>query len=348
MWGKIWPPAPRIERNLYRHYSVSVMDTKTKSGLLPKPDWIKIRLPAGDEWKEVEATIAKHGLHTVCDSARCPNKGECWGCGTATFMILGDICTRGCRFCAVSTAARGMPLSRDEPEHLSAAIAELGLSYAVITSVDRDDLPDRGAGHFAACISAIKRRNPGTRVEVLIPDYFDAELEKVLSAGPNVLAHNVETVRRLQNVRDRRASFDKSLRTLAQAAQIGEKTLLTKSSIMLGLGETRDELKAAYEELAAAGVSILVLGQYLQPTKAEIPVAAYIPPDMFDRYAQDAKAAGIATVVASPFARTSYHALSAWETRKKAGGVLAGDAVAGSAVPGGAAPTKSTLENGER
>lgn len=298
------------------------MDTKTKSGLLPKPDWIKIRLPAGDEWKGVEATIAKHGLHTVCDSARCPNKGECWGCGTATFMILGDTCTRGCRFCAVSTAAQGTPLSPEEPEQLSAAIAELGLSYAVITSVDRDDLPDRGAGHFAACISAIKRQNPGTRVEVLIPDYFDAELEKVLSAGPNVLAHNVETVRRLQNVRDRRASFDKSLRTLTEAAKLGGKALLTKSSIMLGLGETRDELKAAYEELAAAGVSILVLGQYLQPTKAEIPVAAYIHPDTFEIYAQDAKAAGIATVVASPFARTSYHALSAWETRKMAGVVV--------------------------
>jgi lipoic acid synthetase len=292
------------------------MKTTNGTEILPKPGWIKVRLPSGDEWKEVEATIAKHGLHTVCESARCPNKGECWGCGTATFMILGDICTRGCRFCAVNTAPHGAQVDEREPDELARAIEELKLSYAVITSVDRDDLKDRGSSHFGRCIAAIKAKNPKTKVEVLIPDYFGEELDRVLEAHPDVLAHNVETVRRLQTVRDARASFDKSLKTLRQTSERGERTLVVKTSIMLGLGETRDELKAAYDELVASGVSILVLGQYLQPTKAEIPVAEYIRPETFELYADDARKAGISTVVASPFARTSYHALSAWETRK--------------------------------
>ncbi|MCE5255242.1 MAG: lipoyl synthase [Spirochaetaceae bacterium] len=295
------------------------MDTKIGKDILPKPTWIKVRLPAGNDWKEVEETIERHSLHTVCDSAHCPNKGECWGCGTATFMVLGDICTRGCRFCAVSTALQGIPPAPDEPEELAAAIAELKLSYAVITSVDRDDLPDRGAGHFASCIAAVRQWNPGTKVEVLIPDYFDSELETVVAARPDVLAHNVETVRRLQNIRDQRASFDKSLRTLRQAAAFGKGSLITKSSIMLGLGETRDELKMAYDELVAAGVSILVMGQYLQPTQHEIPVVEYIHPDTFAIYAEEARKAGFATVISAPFARTSYHALSAWQARKNAG-----------------------------
>ena len=292
------------------------MKTTNGTEILPKPAWIKVRLPSGDEWKEVEETIAKHALHTVCESARCPNKGECWGCGTATFMILGDICTRGCRFCAVNTALHGVQVDQEEPKELARAIEELKLSYAVITSVDRDDLEDRGAGHFGRCITTIKATNPGTKVEVLIPDYFGKELDKVLQAGPDVLAHNVETVRRLQKIRDARASFDKSVRTLREAVERGGEKLVTKTSIMLGLGETREELKAAYDELAAAGVSILVLGQYLQPTKAEIPVVEYIRPEVFQVYADDARAAGISTVVASPFARTSYHALSAWKTMK--------------------------------
>ena len=281
---------------------------------LPKPAWIKARLPAGDEWKKVDDILAKNNLHTVCDEAHCPNKGECWGCGTATFMVLGDICTRGCRFCAVATAKDGRPLRADEPEALAAAVREMGLSYAVITSVDRDDLPDRGAAHFARCVAAIREKSPSVKIEVLIPDYIDGELDLLAAAAPDVLAHNIETVRRLQRVRDARAGFDRSLLTLRQAREKG--IAATKSSILLGLGETRDELLAAYEELRGVGVDILVMGQYLQPTANEIPVVEYVHPDTFALYAEDARRAGFATVVASPFARTSYHAFDAWKAKR--------------------------------
>ena len=279
--------------------------------LKPKPEWIKVRLPAGNEWKKVDDILTKHGLHTVCDEAHCPNKGECWGCGTATFMILGDICTRGCKFCAVEAGKCGRTLREDEPEALAQAVREMGLSYAVITSVDRDDLPDKGSVHFARCIEAIKRASSETKIEVLIPDYVDEELRAIVAAGPDVVAHNVETVRRLQHIRDSRASFDKSLMTLRQARDMGVSA--TKSSILLGLGETRDELKTAYGELRGAGVDILVMGQYLQPSPREIPVEEYVHPDIFARYAQDARAAGFSTVIAAPFARTSYHAFDAWK-----------------------------------
>ena len=281
---------------------------------LPKPAWIKARLPAGDEWKKVDDILARNRLSTVCDEAHCPNKGECWGCGTATFMVLGDICTRGCRFCAVATAKDGRPLRADEPEALAAAVDEMGLSYAVITSVDRDDLPDRGAAHFARCVTAIRERSPSVRIEVLIPDYIDGELDILAASAPDVLAHNVETVRRLQRVRDARASFDRSLLTLRQAREKG--IAATKSSILLGLGETRDELLATYGELRGAGVDILVMGQYLQPTANEIPVVEYVHPDTFALYAEDARRAGFSTVVASPFARTSYHAFDAWKAKR--------------------------------
>lgn len=286
-----------------------------ETSLKPKPDWIRIRLKAGEDWRAVDTILARHGLHTVCDEARCPNKGECWGCGTATFMILGDICTRGCRFCAVEAAREGRPLREDEPEALSKAVQEMGLSYAVITSVDRDDLPDRGSGHFARCIAAIRARTPAVKTEVLIPDFFDGELATIVAARPDVLAHNVETVPRLQAVRDARASFEGSLRTLKQAKDLGMEA--TKSSILLGLGETREELRMTYEALRKAGVDILVMGQYLQPTKKEIPVVEYIHPDTFALYAEDAREAGFSTVVASPFARTSYHAYDAWKAGKK-------------------------------
>ncbi|PKL07255.1 MAG: lipoyl synthase [Spirochaetae bacterium HGW-Spirochaetae-9] len=283
-------------------------------GTKPKPDWIKVRLPAGNAWKNVDAIVAKHQLHTVCDEARCPNKGECWGCGTATFMVLGDVCTRGCRFCAVETAKSGRPLRLDEPEALAQAVSEMGLNYVVITSVDRDDLPDRGSGHFARCIDAVRKAAPAAKIEVLIPDFYGFELETIAAAQPEVIAHNIETVSRLQQVRDGRASYEKSLRTLSEAKVLGAGA--TKSSILLGLGETRDELKAAYADLRAAGVDILVMGQYLQPSRHQIPVVEYIHPDSFALFAEDARAAGFSTVVASPFARTSYHAFDAWKARR--------------------------------
>lgn len=280
---------------------------------LPKPAWIRNRLPSGTGWQRLRGILARGRLHTVCDEARCPNKAECWGSGTATFMVMGDTCTRNCRFCAVATARQGAPLEADEPDRLASAIAELGLSYAVITSVDRDDLPDRGAGHFAACIRAIRATSPTVRIEVLVPDYVGDEIITIAEARPDVLAHNIETVRRLQSVRDARASFDKSLATLSQAHTSG--IPLTKSSILLGLGETREELKKAMEELRVAGVGVLVLGQYLQPSPKQLPVVAYIEPATFEELAAEARALGFSSVVAAPFARTSYHAKAAWEAR---------------------------------
>lgn len=275
----------------------------------PKPSWLKIQLPHGNEWRHVEEILASHGLHTVCDEARCPNKGECWGAGTATFMILGDICTRGCHFCAVKSSQKGRPLDQAEPRQLADAVKALELTYAVITSVDRDDLPDHGAGHFAACIRAIREFSPNTKVETLIPDYVGAELTQVIAARPDIIAHNVETVRRLQNVRDHHASFDKSLQTLSEAHAAG---ITTKSSLMLGLGETQSEVLDALKELRSVDVAILVMGQYLQPTPQEIEVKEYITPTQFADYAQKARALGFSSVVAAPFARTSFHAHDAW------------------------------------
>ena len=280
----------------------------------PKPSWLKVQLPHGQNWRNVEEVLASHGLHTVCDEAHCPNKGECWGSGTATFMIMGDTCTRGCRFCAVKAARFGQPLDPEEPRHLAEAVKSLSLSYAVITSVDRDDLPDRGASHFSACIHAIRNLSPSTRVEVLIPDYIGQELREVLSAMPDVLAHNIETVRRLQSVRDQRASYDKSLQTLSEAASTG---IPIKSSLLLGLGETEKEVLEALQDLRSAGVSLIVMGQYLQPTPNEIPVEEYISPEKFDKYADMAKALGFDSVLSAPFARTSFHAREAWSASKK-------------------------------
>lgn len=289
------------------------MYTGPMSGITPlrKPEWIRVRVPAGETWQQVRAILERRSLHTVCDEARCPNKGECWGAGTATFMILGDTCTRGCRFCAVATGKTGQPVLPEEAEQLALAVQELELKYAVLTSVDRDDLPDRGAHHFARCIQAIKHLNPAVRVEVLIPDFREGELEAVMDAKPDVVAHNIETVPSLQHIRDRRASYKKSLHTLRLAKQLGAG--VTKSSILLGLGEQVDEVLAAMEDLRSVGVDVLVLGQYLQPGPQQLPVVEYIHPDQFKAYAKIGREKGFSTVVASPFARTSYHAQEAWE-----------------------------------
>lgn len=274
-----------------------------------KPDWLKVAIPHGARWKGMSELVARRGLHTVCDEAACPNKAECWGCGTATFMILGDLCTRGCRFCAVATARDGRPVDEGEAERLALAVGELGLRYAVITSVDRDDLPDRGAGHFARCVRAIRERDPGVQVEALTPDFRGAELDAFKGAAPEVLAHNLETVRRLQGVRDGRASFDLSLRTLREAKE--KLGVTTKSSLLLGLGEREEEVLAAMDDLRSVGCDILVLGQYLQPSAKQLPVVEYLPPDRFARYAAIAREKGFKAVVSSPLARTSYHAREA-------------------------------------
>jgi lipoic acid synthetase len=278
---------------------------------LKKPEWIRSRAPGGETWKKVNEILSLRGIRTVCDEARCPNKGECWGMGTATFMILGGICTRRCRFCAVSSAKTGRPLRKNESTELALTVKELELNYAVITSVDRDDLEDRGAGHFAHCIREIKEKNPPCKIEVLVPDYFGDELKIVSEAAPDVIAHNIETVRSLQKtIRDRRSSFDKSLRTLGEAKNSG---ILTKSSILLGFGEREEEVLTAMDELLAVGVEILVIGQYLQPSKNQIPVTEYLTPDTFVRLEKAALDRGFASVVSSPMARTSYHALAAFD-----------------------------------
>ena len=227
-------------------------------------------------------------------------------------MIMGDVCTRSCRFCAVNSAKQGRPLDPEEPSRLAKAAAELGLRYVVITSVDRDDLAGRGASHFAACVRALKETDTGIKVEALIPDYNEAELVPVLEAAPDVLAHNVETVRSLQHVRDRRAGFDASLATLRAAKRgTGGFAPITKSSLILGMGETRDEVFAAMDELREAGVDILVMGQYLRPSRRQIPVAFYVTPEEFEFYGAEALKRGFASVVAAPLARTSYHAFDA-------------------------------------
>ncbi|OHD23989.1 MAG: lipoyl synthase [Spirochaetes bacterium GWB1_59_5] len=287
--------------------------TGASSARLPerKPAWLRVAVPSGERWRSMSALIARRGLHTVCDEAACPNKAECWGCGTATFMVLGDVCTRGCRFCAVATAKAGTPPRQEEPEELAKAVAELKLKYAVITSVDRDDLADRGAGHFAACVTAIKSTVPGVKVEVLIPDFFGAELDALVLAAPDVIAHNVETVRRLQSVRDARASFDLSLRTLREVKE--RSSAMTKTSLMLGLGETEAELIEAMDELRAVGCDMLVMGQYLRPTTIQVPVAEYLSPERFDHYAALARERGFLSVVSAPLARTSWHAMEGSE-----------------------------------
>jgi len=292
-------------------------DGAAESRLARKPAWLRVGIPSGEGCREMSELLRRRGLHTVCEGARCPNKAECWGASTATFMVLGATCTRGCRFCAVQAARQGDPLNSREPEELAAAVAELNLDYAVVTSVDRDDLPDRGAGHFAACIRAIHAARPSTRVEVLVPDYREGEIEAVLEAGPEVFAHNIETVRRLQNIRDGRASFEKSLHTLSLAsawAETHEGRPVVKSSIMLGLGETEEELLDAMDALRGAGCTSLVMGQYLRPTMRELEVVEYIRPAAFARFAELARARGFTSVVSAPLARTSYHARAGFES----------------------------------
>ncbi len=249
-------------------------------------------------------------LHTVCEEAHCPNVWECWGGGTATIMLMGDLCTRGCRFCAVRSGNPHGLLDLEEPRKVAEALAELGLTYVVLTSVDRDDVPDGGASHFAATIREIKTRNPETLVEALIPD-FQGDLDAVrtvVEAGPDVLDHNLETVRRLQGVaRDRRANYEQSLAVLRGAKSL-RPSLFTKSSLMLGLGETREEVLEAMRDLRANGVDLLTLGQYLRPSEWHLPVQEYVSPEAFEALREDGEAMGFAYVAAGPLVRSSYRA----------------------------------------
>jgi lipoic acid synthetase len=279
-------------------------------GKQEKPPWLKVRLPGAGSYYDVRRRLGALEVHTVCEEARCPNAAECWGGGTATFMILGDVCTRGCRFCAVKTGRPAGPPDPEEPARVAAAAAELGLRYVVLTSVDRDDLPDGGAEHFARTVRAILDRVPDVTVEVLTPDFgrSDEAPETIASSGAKVLGHNVETVRDLTpKVRDRRCSFDRSLEVLRAYRRL-QPGLLTKSSLLLGLGETRAQVEETLSELRAAGVDWVTLGQYLRPTHRHAEVARYVEPAEFDELGQLARELGFPLVTSGPLVRSSYRA----------------------------------------
>lgn len=290
-----------------------------------KPDWLKIKSPGGERYTVLKRRARTLRLATVCEEAQCPNIGECWGGGTATFMLMGDTCTRGCRFCAVSTSKHPPSLDPDEPSHVAEAVAAMDLTYVVLTSVNRDELPDGGAQHLADCLHAIKDASPGTLLEMLIPDFMgDVEaLRLVVNAPLAVLAHNVETVQRLTpSVRDPRASYAQSLEVLENAKTLAP-DLLTKSSIMVGLGETEAEVYQTMEDLRARGVDIVTLGQYLRPSHKHLPVVEYVSPEVFDRYAEAARAIGFGYVASGPLVRSSYRAGELYvERRLRASGGL--------------------------
>ena len=275
-----------------------------------KPEWLKVRPPAGESVVRLRSLLRGLQLHTVCEEAHCPNVGECWGGGTATIMLLGDTCTRGCRFCAVTSGNPHGALDPLEPIKVAQAVAELDLSYVVLTSVDRDDLPDGGAAHFAQTVRSIKAVNPEILVETLVPDFRgDPEaVRTVLGGGQEVFDHNVETVRRLQaTVRDPRANYDQSLFVLRHAKSV-RPDVYTKSSIMLGLGEMEDEVLETLRDLREARVDIVTLGQYLRPSAWHLAVNEYVPPEAFDAYRRQAEAMGFLYVAAGPLVRSSYRA----------------------------------------
>ncbi len=283
-------------------------DIASRSARRPRPDWLRVRVPSGPTWGRLRSLLREKNLHTVCEEARCPNVAECWGQGTATFMILGDICTRACRFCAVTTG-RPVGLDLEEPERVADAVELMDLRHAVITSVNRDDLADGGAGIFAETIRAVRRRCPDTTVEVLIPDFQGdwAALAIVMEEDPEILNHNVETVPRLYKAVRPGARYQRSLDLLRRAKEL-RPGALTKTGVMLGLGETAEELDALMEDLVRNSVDILTAGQYLQPTPAHLPVERFVPPDEFRAVAERGKATGLRHVEAGPLVRSSYHA----------------------------------------
>lgn len=271
-----------------------------------KPDWLKVKLPQGKLSAQVGEVVRAHRLHTICTSGLCPNRGECRARGTATFMIGGDICTRSCKFCHVKTG-RPLPLDSNEPENVARSVKQLQLRHAVITSVDRDDLPDLGARHWVRVIQAVKSENPGVTMETLIPDFQGrAELVSlILDARPEVVSHNLETVRRLTGRIRSRATYETSLAVIRQVAASGT---IAKSGVMLGLGETREEVMETMDDLRQAGCSAMTIGQYLQPARANVEVAEYIRPEVFEEYRRVGIEKGFAHVESSPLARSSYHA----------------------------------------
>jgi len=282
----------------------------TKTTTRPRlPEWLRVQLPTTDGFGHTRALLDELKLHTVCQSAMCPNHWECWTKGTATFMIGGDRCTRACGFCAVSTA-KPLPLEADEPARVAEATQRMRLKHVVITAVARDDLPDGGAGHFRQTIEQVRRLNPQTVIEVLTPDFNDRDeaIDAVLAARPHIFNHNLETVRRLTPAVRSRATYERSLRVLSKAKARAGGSLFTKSGLMLGLGETSTELMQALKDLRQAGCDILTLGQYLQPTLKHLPVVEFVPPEQFEDYGRSARALGFIHVASGARVRSSYHA----------------------------------------
>lgn len=280
-----------------------------------KPEWLKISIGANERYTKTKRIVESHCLHTICSSGRCPNMGECWGRGTATFMIGGNICTRSCKFCNTQTG-RPLPLDPQEPTHVAESVRLMKLSHAVVTSVDRDDLPDLGAAHWAQTIAEIRRLNPETTLEVLIPDFQGRRelVEQVIEARPDIISHNMETVRRLSPLVRSAARYDTSLEVIRQIAASGT---TAKSGIMVGLGETPDEVEELMDDLRAAGCQIMTIGQYLQPSHRHYPVAEYVTPEQFKRYEETGLAKGFTQVESGPLVRSSYHAEKSLRYLKK-------------------------------
>ena len=293
------------------------VDRSTLSG---KPRWLKAPMASGVKFDAVRQIVREHRLSTVCEEAKCPNIGECWNAGTATIMVMGAVCTRACRFCSVDTGNPHGWLDAEEPQNVARSVGLMKLKYVVLTSVDRDDLADGGAAHYAACVRAIKTHHPGTAVEALTPDFQGVlqDVETVVDSGVDVFAQNIETVRRLTHpVRDPRAGYDQTLRVLEHAKRY-KSAVLTKTSLMLGLGETEDEIFETMRDLRAIGVDILTLGQYLRPTVNHLAVERFVTPEEFERYREHGLELGFLEVVSGPLVRSSYRAERALE-RNNAG-----------------------------
>jgi len=284
-------------------HSLNILDS---SSVQRKPPWLKMKMPSGQGYVQLQELVRSHRLHTVCQSAKCPNLGECWSAGTATVMILGDVCTRSCGFCNIATG-RPPTLDLEEPVRVGEAVALMNLRHAVITSVNRDELPDGGAGIWAQTIAEVRRRSPQTSIEVLIPDFCgDWEaLQRVLDQKPDILNHNIETVPRLYRTVRPQAKYQRSLELLRRSAQQG---FITKTGFMLGLGEEADEIQAVLEDLLATGCQIVTIGQYLQPTPRHLPVARWVTPDEFAHWKSVGQQLGLRHVESGPLVRSSYHA----------------------------------------
>lgn len=290
----------------------NIQKSRPRKNSLPirKPDWLRVGIQKSEDFFEIAGTLRTYGLHSVCEEANCPNSTDCWSRKTTTFMILGHVCTRSCRFCAVKSSKIGIQLDPQEPERLAQAVKKLGIKYVVITSVDRDDLSDGGAEHFAKCVSSVKKLSPESRVEILIPDFGGKiePLKKVVLSRPNVIGHNVETVRRLQKkVRDRRASYELSLNILETVKKLDSR-IWTKSSLMVGIGETKLEVLNSLKDLKDRNVDIVTIGQYLQPNQNKLPVEEYVEPETFNYFKIEAEKLGFKKVFSGPLVRSSYHA----------------------------------------